>query len=214
MAALQTEAVIQASDPNWLNIQASIIDLAEQRCYRDLDLLATVVRDTSSTLTANSRDFTLPQSLGRFVTVQELAYFTGAYPAGRTLLLPLPRSVINTLFPSETGSAAPQYYAPITDQIFIIAPAPTNPYTVEVTGTIRPAPLSASNTTTFLSNYCSDLLFAACMVAVAGYLQNFGSQADNPKLALSWDQEYQNRLASLKIEELKRKYSFGDWVSQ
>ena len=215
VTALQTEAVQLSSDANWTNYLPTAIDDAEQRCYRDLDLLSTVVRDTSASLTANSRNFTLPSALGRFVTVQEFCYFTGSVPSGRTQLLPLPRTVINFLYPSETGTSGvpPQYYAPITDQIFIVGPAPYTGYAVEITGTIRPVPLSAANTTTFLSLYCSDLFLAGAMASVSGYMRNFGSQADDPKMAVSWEQQYQQRLASLKVEELKRKYSFGDWAA-
>ncbi len=82
VTALGIEAVQLTSDSNWSGIQATIIDDAEQRIYRDLDLISTIVRDTSGFLTANSRNFTLPQSLGRFVTVKGINFFTGTYPAG------------------------------------------------------------------------------------------------------------------------------------
>jgi hypothetical protein len=85
---------------------------------------------------------------------------------------------------------------------------------MEVVGTIRPTPLSASNTTTYLTNYLSDLFFAACMSAVAGYQRDYGSQSDDPKSAMSWETQYAQRLASANKEELIRKFQAGDWVGE
>ena len=45
----------------------NIIDDAELRIYRDLDLLNTIVQDSSSTITAGLRVFTLPSTNGVLV---------------------------------------------------------------------------------------------------------------------------------------------------
>ena len=217
MTALQTEAVQLASDTNWTTILPTAIDDAEQRVYRDLDLISTIVRDTTGTLTANSRNFTLPQSLGRFVTVKGLNFFTSAYPAGRQQLRPVSLHFIDAVWPGETALTTPsypQYFAPVTDQTFIVGPAPSSAYQVEVIGTIRPTPLSASNPTTFLTLYLSDLFFAGAMCSVAGYMRSYGSQADDPKLAMSWEAQYAQRLASAKSEEIRRKFASGNWTSE
>jgi hypothetical protein len=217
VTALTTEAAQLTADTNWSTILPSIIDDAEQRIYRDLDLLSTVVRDTSAALAANSRNFTLPQSLGRFVTVKGINFFTGTYPAGRTQLRPASLHWVDFVCPSETALTTPSYplyFAPVTDQLFIVSPAPDSTYQVEVIGTIRPTPLSATNTTTFLTNYLSDLFFAAAMCSASGFMRNFGAQADDPKMATSWEMQYAQRLASAKPEELRRKFASGDWSSE
>jgi len=85
---------------------------------------------------------------------------------------------------------------------------------MEVVGTIRPTPLSSNNTTTFLTNQLSDLLFAACMSAIAGYQKDYGTQADDPKSAMSWENQYQMRIASANKEEMMRKFQSGDWLSE
>jgi hypothetical protein len=211
------EAVQVASDPNWVTILPTIIDDSEQRIYRDLDLISTVVRDTSATLTPNSRNFTLPQSLGRFVTVKGLNIFTSAYPAGRLQLRPSSLHWLDFVWPSETAiitPSYPEYFAPITDQLFAVGPAPDSAYAVEVIGTIRPAPLSSTNTTTFLTNYLSDLFFAGAMCSAAAYMRNYGSAADDPRMSSSWEQQYAQRLASAKGEELRRHFASGDWTSE
>jgi hypothetical protein len=85
---------------------------------------------------------------------------------------------------------------------------------MEVFGTIRPTPLSASNTSTYLTAHLSDLFFAACMCSISGYQRDFGAQADDPKQAQSWENQYAMRLNSANREEMRRKYQSGDWTSE
>lgn len=214
VAALQIEAVQLSTDSNWLGILPTIIDQAESRCYRDLQLVNTIVRDTSGSLTANSRNFTLPQLLGRFVTVKGLNVIVSSI---RQQLRPVSIHFIDATWPSENSASVPsipEYFAPVSDQIFVVGPSPDSAYGMEVLGTIRPTPLSAGNPTTYLTNYLSDLFFAACMSAVAGYQKDYGTQADDPKNAMSWENQYAQRLASANKEEIMRKFQSGDWVGE
>src|ERR1700677_2292355 len=76
--------VIPLGDPNLTQAMPSIIDDAEQRAYRDLDLLNTVFRDTSVALAAGNRNYTettAVQGNGPFLVTQELNIIT---PAGQT----------------------------------------------------------------------------------------------------------------------------------
>jgi hypothetical protein len=104
-------------------------------------------------------------------------------------------------------------YAMITDQTVIVGPWPDANYMVEVIGTVRPTPLSASNTTTYLTLYLPDLFVAASMIFAAGYQQNFGSQADNPQQAQSWSAQYDKLFPSANIEEMRKKYASQAWGS-
>lgn len=217
VAAIANEAVITPADPNFVAILPTIIDLAEQRIYRELDLLSTIVRDQSAALTANSRNFTLPQGQGRFVTTQGFNVFT---PFGTTTtrnqLVPTTRDYIDNVWPSETASttpSVPNVFGMITDQTIIVGPPPDADYTVEVIGTIRPAPLSATNTTTFLSLYLPDLFFASGMIATAGFQQNFGAQSDNPQMSVSWQSQYDLFKASALVEQLRTKWQSVSWSS-
>ncbi len=217
LAAIANETVIDPADTNFLAQAPSSIDYGEGRLYRDLDLLSTVVRDTG-TLSTGTRTFTLPSNLGRFVVTNGFNVIT---PAGttnpdngtRNQLVPCSRDVLDMLWPSTTGAGVPTLYAMITDQEIIVGPAPGSAYTIECVGTIRPTPLSASNTTTYLSLYLPDLWFAATMIFWSGYKQNYGAQADDPKMAVSWSSQYDQLLASANIEEMRKKYNSGQWGS-
>jgi hypothetical protein len=215
--ALATMLAVSETDPNFVEIEPSTIDYAEQRIYRELDLLSTIVRDSSATVTQNSRDFTLPQANGRFVTTQGINIYTPVNTTtARNPLVATTRDFIDLAWPSDTAASAttiPQYYAMITDQTVIFGPPPGDTFTAEVIGTIRPAPLSETNTTTFLTLYLPDLFFAASMIFMSGYQRNFGSQSDNPQMAQSWETQYQSLKSSADVEEMRKKYQSQAWTS-
>jgi hypothetical protein len=114
---------------------------------------------------------------------------------------------------AASASTVPDCYAMITDQTIIVGSPPGAEFTVEVIGTIRPTPLSVSNTTSYLSLYLPDLFLAASMVFGTGYQQNFGAQSDNPQMAVSWETQYQSLKASANLEELRKKYQSVAWSS-
>ena len=125
VANLANFLVIPATDPNYQAALPTIIDDGEQRIYRELDLLSTIVRDTSGTLTANSRNFTLPQHI---VVTENFNVFT---PSGTTTnrkqLVPVARDFLDAIWGNEAAPSTPSvpdYYAMITDQQIIVGPPP------------------------------------------------------------------------------------------
>lgn len=217
VATIANETVIAATDPNFVQILPQAIAYAEDRLYRELDLLSTVTRD-SAPLTTGNRNFTLPQNNGRFVVTNGFNVITPAATTTpdsgtRTQMTPVSRDLLDAVWGGATGSGIPTLYAPVTDQTFIVGPWPDAGYTIEVIGTIQPNPLSATNTTTYLSLYLPDLLTAAVMIFMVGYQQNFGAQSDNPQMAVSWSSEYDKLFASANIVEQRKKYAAGGWAS-
>jgi hypothetical protein len=210
--------VIQSTDANFQQIFPQAIAYSEDRIYRELDLLSTVTRD-SATLTASNRNFTLPSNNGRFVVTNGFNVITPATTTNpdlgtRIQLTPTSRDYLDNVGGSPTYTGLPTSYAMITDQTIIVGPAwPDNSYTLEVIGTIQPAPLSAANPTTFLSLYLSDLLVAAVMIFMVGYQRDYGSQSDDPTQAQSWTSQYDKLFASANVVEMRRKYESGGWGS-
>lgn len=213
--------VLPITDANYLQALPSIIDDAEQRIYRELDLLSTIVRDASATLTANSRSFTLPQSLGRFVVTEGINVFT---PVGtittssaRNQLVPTSREWLDNVWGSEAAPSTPsvpEYYAMVTDQQIIVGAPPDANYPVEVIGTIRPTPLSATNTTTYLTLYLPDLFFAESLIFGYGYLKDFGAATDDPQGGTTWASHYKELWDSANTEENRKKYQSQAWTSK
>lgn len=209
--------VIGSTDPNFIQIFPQAISYAEDRLYRELDLLSTVTRD-SAPLTTSNRNFTLPQNNGRFVVTNGFSVITPSTTAvpdngTRTQMIPVSRDYLDAVWGSVTGTGLPTLYAPITDQQFIVGPWPDAAYTIEVVGTIQPAPLSSSNPTTFLSLYMPDLLTAAVMIFMSGYQRDFGAQSDDPAQAQSWSGQYDKLFASANVVEMRKKYASGAWSS-
>lgn len=215
--ALAELGIYAEDNENFVAILPSVIDYAEQRIYRELNLISTVIRDTSATASANNRNFTLPTAGGRFVVVDAINVMT---PVGsqttRNPVLPTSLHYVDLMWPTATAASAttvPTYFAMVTDQTLIWGPPPGASFVVEVIGHIRPTPLSVSNTTTFLTSYLPDLFMAASMIFLSGYQKNFGSQADDPRQAVSWDDQYKALLASANGEEIRRKFAGPGWSS-
>ncbi len=206
-AALAEACGVDQTDSDFVALEPTIIDQAEQRCYRELDLLATVVTVNGS-MTANSRFWTLPTSSGHILVVDAINVFDASNV--RHPLTKSSRNVVDFIWPSETAPSAtsiPEIFARIDDTRVLVGPAPGSSLSAEVVATIRPAPLSATNPDTYLTDYLSDLFFAASMVAATGLLlKNYGAQADDPKQAISWETVYQSHFASANTEELRKKY--------
>jgi hypothetical protein len=213
VTSLTNMLVIPPDDTNYQLVLPNIIDDAEQRAYRELDLLATIVVDQSGTLTPNTRSFTFPQ---HFVVSESINVFS---PAGsltdRYQLVATTREFLDAVWPNDTATLSPsipQYYAMITDQTIIVGPPPDDSYTVEVIGTVRPEPLSADNPNTYLTLYLPDLFLAAALIFGYGYMKDYGAMADDPRSAVSWDAHYQALLQSANTEENRKKYASQAWT--
>lgn len=207
---------VPTTDPGFVTVLPNIIDDAEQRLYRDLDLLNTSVRDSSAALVAGNRNFTSPTTQGVFIVTDEVNVITPAGTADpdqgtRNQLVPASEEVLNALYPSVSGSTIPQFFAMVDQGFIIVGPWPDAAYQVEIVGTQRPAPLSSTNTTTLLSVYFPDLMIAASMVFAAGYMKNFGAGSDDPKMATSWEAHLQELLKSAKTEEARKIFTSEGW---
>jgi hypothetical protein len=205
---------VDASDPDFLAILTAIINAGEQRIYRELDFLATVVTDDSLTLAANARKLTIPTD---FIVVNAIGVIT---PAGATYetgelkpLTPVSVDYINAVWPSTQGASVPTVFAMLTQWDALIGPASDDAYAVHVIGTQRPEPLSAANSTTFLTQYLYDLFLASSMIFGAGYQRDFGAQSDDPRLAASWQQQYDALKTPALVEEARKKFQSSAWSS-
>lgn len=213
--------VPSAADPGFATMLPNMIDDAEQRLYRELDFLMTVVRDYSSAFATGTRTFTLPSSIGTpFVTnsLYAITPFGTSVPDNgtRNALTPASRDFLDFTFPSSLASAVPQYFAMTTQTTVIVAPWPDQAYQAEWVGTIRPQPISSTNATTILSVFFPDLFIAASMVFASGYKQNFGAGnlVDNPGEGISWESHLQALLKSAQVEEARKKFSSEGWSSK
>lgn len=211
--------VILSSDANFQTMLPGMIDYAEQRMYRELDLLATRVTDSSGSLTTNNRNFALPTTTGTFLVVEGVNVITPssatAATGTRVPLVNTSRDFIDIVYPSNTsGQGTPEFFAMVDNANIIVGGTPNSSYPMEIIGTQRPAPLSASNSSTILTQMLPDAFVAASMVFGSGYTRDFSAQGDNPPQGMSWETQYTKLIGSANVEELRKKYQSQAWTTQ
>jgi len=210
-------AVVEPTNTVFLEILPQMITYAENRIYRDIDLLSTQV---PRTYTATIGDNILPVPTGDFITVQTVAVNSSgtAYKP----LLPVTKEYIRNVFDDPSVLGVPKVFAMyggdlatygLTYDNIEIGPAPDQAYTVRVTGTVRPPSMSASNLTTFVSLYLPDLLIMASMIYISAYQRNFGRANDDPQMAVTYESQYNALLKGAVVEEARKKFQAGGWTA-
>lgn len=213
-----SSTILVSGDSNFQGIMPGIIDYAEGRLYRELNLPAAHVSNIDSVCSPGVRSCLISTTNGLILTIDDLAYYT---PVGTNLnripMVPTSLAVIQTAYGSVASSncGAPQYYVRAPgDHRLIFGPCPDQAYQLELNGTVRPDPLSASNPSTWLTQNLPELMIAAGMIFAAGYMRDFGAQADDPKMAQSWEAQYSALVKSAGVDSARMKGQSEAWTSQ
>ena len=194
-----------------------MISYAELRMQRDLDFLSTQISTTAYSFTANSNTLTLPTS--QFIVPQTVEVVSSGVS---TPLLPVTKEFIQNVYGSGSTTGLPQYFAVYggdtattgnTSQYMIVGPIPNQSYGTILTGTVRSAPLSASNTTTYISTYLPDMFIMASMIYISAFQRNFGRLNDDPQMAQTYESQYQALKNSALVEENRKKFEASAWSS-
>ena len=233
---IATLAVVAETDPAFVTILPQMITYAENRMYRDIDFMftSTSLHGVSFVLTPGNRNLSFNINLasnnnsaeGTFVVSEQINLLTDASGNAatttnpdacvRTPLLPTTKEFLDAVYGSSLTAnlGQPKYFVPFNETLFFVGPVPDQAYPVEVVGTYRPNSLSATNTTTFISNYLPDVFIMASMIYVSGYQRNFGRANDDPQMAVSYESQYQALLKSALVEEARKKFDASGWSSQ
>jgi hypothetical protein len=214
---IATMAVVESTDPAFQIILPQMITYAENRMYRDLDFLFTSIATTAYGLTTGNRQISVPT--GTFVVPEQINVLVGSSDpdtATRVPLLPTTKEFLDAVYGSGASAnrGVPIYWVPFDDYTFLVGPYPDQSYTCELIGTYRPASLSATNLTTFISLYLPDVFIMASMIYVSAYQRNFGRANDDPQMAQSYESQYQALLAKADLEENRKKFEAAAWSSQ
>jgi hypothetical protein len=215
---IATMAVVPVNDPNYQIIIPQMINYAELRMQRDLDFLSTMTSNTTYSLTANTNILNI--ATGAFITLQTIQVQNSAGTI--TPLLPVTKEYLQNVWGSSGSPGTPQLFAVYggdaasggeTFQNVMFGPWADTSYNVILTGTIRAEPLSATNTTTYISVYLPDLMIMASMIYISAYQRNFGRMNDDPQMAQSYESQYQALKASAMVEESRKKFQAAAWSS-
>lgn len=212
-------SIASSTDAFFTNVLPGAIDYAEQRLYRELDLLVTRVTDASATVSSGVRTFSLPTTTGTFLVVEGINTISSvgatALTGTRNPAYATSREYIDAVYPSAASSncGIPSFFAMASNTQIIFGPAPDAAYVVEVVGTQRPTPLSSGNSSTFLTQVLPDVFMAASMVYMAGAQRDFGAASENPQVSQSWEAQYQTLLNTANKEELRKRYFGPGWTA-
>lgn len=216
--------IVVGVDAAFNAIIPQMLNYAELRIQRDLDLLGSQVENTSYSLTALNNKLSI--SVADFVTLQTI----GVVASGSTYpLLPVTKEFIQNVYSNSTTSAVPSYFAVYggdaatygnTSQNIIVGPWPDQTYPIVLTGTIRMQTLAANATsglantgTTFISTYLPDLLIQASMIYISQFQRNFGPASNDPQMGPTYEAQYQTLLKGAMVEEARKKFQSAGWAS-
>ena len=183
-------------------VQGMIRD-AELRIFREVD--ADYTREyATANLNINSPYLDLPSanvttSTRTSIIVRSMLVFDSTQtPTTKEYLDKRDTSFIFE-YNSTGATGVPKYYANWKETTIIMAPAPDAQYQVQLSYIYSPEALSATNTTTYLSDNVSDLLFYATMVQAYEFLKG---PMDMYKI---YSDKYNGAIQSFALEQMGRR---------
>jgi hypothetical protein len=219
--------IVTPTDIAVQNIMPSMLNYAEQRIQRDLDLQAALTSSAPGAYTLATGTNVLALNPNDFITVESVSLTIGT---ANLPLLPVSKEWLQNVYNDSSYIAPPQYFAMtggdpatggVTANNMIVGPYPDAAYPVILTGVQWLPSLyafsgnqtQASASTTFISANLSDLLIMASMIFVSAYQRNFGRESDDPQMAQSYENQYQTLLKSAMQQEYRKKFAASAWSS-
>lgn len=99
----------------------------------------------------------------------------------------------------ENTTGEPRYYANWDENTIVFAPIPDTTYSIQVNYILKPAGLSATNTTTYLSQQFPNGLLYACLVEAYGFLKG-----PNDMLQY-YENRYKQAIEGFSLEQMGRR---------
>jgi len=182
--------------------QDYFINFGEARIYRDIfsknmgNGVQWMETPFSATINATTGLVALPSGYIALKAMQ----ITDGNSDTFTLLYKDPQWLYSN-YPIRQPTGLPAYVARDGTN-FVFGPFPDAAYALTGTYYQQSAPLSSTNTTTWMTAYASDLLFASCMRELQPFLKDVGWQQN-------WDAIYQDKLASLLDFDKAERFAPG-----
>lgn len=187
--ALKTDLVrmVEDASTDYSDNLDAIIALGELKLLRELDLECFQAEISGGNLVIGQREVTRPAAVLKanslWITVSgsknPLRFRTYDY--------------CNYYAPSVTTTGQPRYWAYKDENTYYLAPTPSAVLALTIRGIERPAGLSGTTATTWLSTNVGDLLLLACLIESEAYLKSPGQMQ-------TWDTMYGAKLAAAQVE--------------
>ena len=171
----------------------TFITMAENRILRDIDLDVFKL-EVAGSLTSGNRFLTAPS------VILTHRYMILTSVGGDQIFLDFrDTSFMKEYWPDGSETGVPKYYSVWDQNTFYVAPTPDASYTVELGYIYRPAQLSSSNTTTWVSVNAPEVLLYACLIQAYSYTKG-------PLEMLQYfENSYKQALQGIGVEQQGRR---------
>jgi len=179
------------------SITNDIIRDAELRIMRDVDLDANK-RYVTAQVISGTRFIDTPQNTLVIRSAQIVDSDGISNPDNREFLQWRDSSFMSEFNPTN-AQGVPKYYSWWDDDTIVLAPTPNATYTIQLNYILKPATLSSTNTTTYISQNFPNGLLYACLVEAFSFLKG-----PNDLLQL-YEGKYKQVLEGFSIEQMGRR---------
>lgn len=170
----------------------TFITMAENRILRDIDL-DVFKEEATASLEASNRFLTAPSD------ILTHRYLMIVVNGDRQFLDFRDNSFMREYWPDYTDEGVPKYYSVWDQNTFALAPTPDQAYTVQLGYILRPAQLSSTNTTTWISTNAPEALLYACLIQAYSYTKG-------PLEMLQYfENSYKQAIQGLGVEQVGRR---------
>lgn len=223
----EVSGVVEGVDDAFNVIVPQMLNYAELRIQRDLDLLQSQTATNSYALTAGNPILQIP--IDDFLTLQtmEVTQVSAGKVVNSDPMTPVSKEYIQNCYGGQSSAGTPQFWAPVGDNFndgadtwnkVLVGPVPNFAYTLRVTGTIRTPSLFKYSETgvadtkyTYISSYYPDMLIMASMIYITMFQRNFGGTSDDPAMGATYEKQYQTLRLGAIPEENRKKAQASGW---
>lgn len=170
----------------------TFITMAENQILRQIDLDVFKL-EVSGNLTSSNKFLSAPSDI---LTHRYMMITSGS---DQIFLDFRDTSFMKEYWPNGATTGVPKYYSVWDQNTFYVAPTPNAAFTVELGYIYRPAQLSSTNTTTWISNNAPEALLYACLIQAYSYTKGPKDMMDYFRAA------YQEALQGLGNEQQGRR---------
>jgi hypothetical protein len=170
----------------------TFITMAENQILREIDLDVFKVEATTN-MTSGNKFLSAPNDI---LTHRYMMITSGS---NQIFLDFRDTSFMKEYWPNGSTTGVPKYYSVWDQNTFYVAPTPGANYVVELGYIYRPAQLSSTNTTTWISNNAPEALLYACLIQAYSYTKG----PDN--MLQYFTNSYRQAIQGLGIEQQGRR---------
>ncbi len=170
----------------------TFITMAENQILREIDLDVFKVEATAN-MTSGNKFLSAPSDI---LTHRYMMITSGS---NQIFLDFRDTSFMKEYWPNGSTTGTPKYYSVWDQNTFYVAPTPNANFVVELGYIYRPAQLSSTNPTTWISNNAPEALLYACLIQAYSYTKG----PDN--MLQYFTNSYRQAIQGLGIEQQGRR---------